>query len=80
MAKTIAALFSEPFGQGYPKSEAARKLKDSEILKEIRRIGQVSIDELLSRLDNGFLEGVKKKRYVIDFILKNGCSKLSGMC
>ena len=25
--KTIEALFSEPFGQGYPKSEAARKRK-----------------------------------------------------
>ena len=70
--QTIRALFSEPFGQGYPKSEAARKLKDSEKLKEIRGKGQVSIDELLCRLDSGFLEGIKKKQDVIDFILKNG--------
>ena len=75
--KTIEALFSEPFGQGYPKSEAARKLKDSEKLKEIRRKSQVDIDELLSRLDPEFLEGIMKKRNVIDFILKNGCNKLS---
>ena len=27
--KTIAKLFSEPFGQGYPKSEASRKLEDT---------------------------------------------------
>ena len=75
--KTIEALFSEPFGQGYPKSEATRKLKDSEQLKEIRRKSQVDIDELLSRLDPGFLEGIKKKQDVIGYIIKNGCNKLT---
>ena len=70
--QTIKALFSEPFGQGYPKSEAARKLKDSEKLKKKKKKGQVSIDELLCRLDSGFLEGIKKKQDVIDFLLKNG--------
>ncbi|MCR5475414.1 MAG: RpiB/LacA/LacB family sugar-phosphate isomerase [Lachnospiraceae bacterium] len=70
--KTIEALFSEPFGQGYPKSEADRKLKDTEILKEIRKKGQLTISELLSRLDPGFLDGIKKKRDVIDFIRENG--------
>lgn len=54
--KTIEALFSEPFGQGYPRSEAARKLKDTELLKELRRDGQVSMQELLSRLDPSLLE------------------------
>ena len=34
---TIARLFSEPFGQGYPKEEADRKIRDSLMLKEIRR-------------------------------------------
>ena len=60
--KTIQALFSEPFGQGYPKSETARKLKDSEKLKEIRKLGQVSISELLNRLDPGLLDIIKKKQ------------------
>lgn len=70
--KTIEALFSEPFGQGYPKSEAARKLKDSEKLKEIRRKGQVDINELLCDLEPGFLDRIIRKRDVMDFILKNG--------
>lgn len=70
--KTIKALFSEPFGQGFPKNEAARKLKDSEKLKEIRKIGQVNISELLCSLDPGFLDGIKKKQDVIDFIKENG--------
>ena len=70
--KTIQALFSEPFGQGYPKSEAARKLKDSEKLKEIRKCGQVNISELLCRLDPGLLDIIKKKQDVITFIMNHG--------
>ena len=35
--KTLEKLFSEPFGQGYPKSEAARKLEDTKLLKRIRK-------------------------------------------
>ena len=54
------------------KSEAARKLKDSEKLKEIRKIGQVNISELLCSLDPSFLDGIKKKQDVIDFIKENG--------
>ena len=38
LEKTIEALFSEPFGHGYPKSEAERKIKDSEQLKEIANL------------------------------------------
>ena len=34
LERTIEALFSEPFGQGYPKSEAERKVRDAEKLKE----------------------------------------------
>lgn len=70
--KTIEALFSEPFGGGYPRSEAARKLKDTEMLKEIRAKGQIGIDELLRRLDPAFLDGIRKKQDVFDFIAENG--------
>ena len=65
LERTIEALFSEPFGQGYPKSEAARKKKDTEKLKEIRRIGQVQFDEFLNVLDVSLLESIKRKQDVI---------------
>ena len=70
--KTIKALFSERFGQGYPKSEAARKLKDTEKLKEIRKKGQVSMSELLCKLDVVFLERIEKKQDVMDFVVAHG--------
>ena len=66
--KTIEALFSEPFGQGYPKSEAARKLKDTEMLKTIRRTSQIQFEELLDLLDASILEKIKKKTDVITFV------------
>ena len=70
--RTIEALFSEPFGQGYPKSEAARKLEDTKKLKEIRRDGQISMQELLNKLDSSLLETIWKKQDVIQYVTKYG--------
>ena len=66
--KTIEALFSEPFGQGYPKSEASRKLKDTELLKIIRQKSQIDMQELLEKLDPTFKESVFRKKNVMAFI------------
>ena len=72
LEKTIAKLFSEPFGQGYPKSEAERKLKDTEILKTLRQESQVSMTQFLEKIDNSMIEKIMHKRDVIDYILKYG--------
>ena len=70
--KTIETLFSEPFGQGYPKSEAMRKLKDTALLKDIRRNSQVSADEFIKSLDKTLKDKIKTKTGVIDYIHKYG--------
>ena len=75
MERTIAKLFSEPFGQGYPKSEAERKCKDTEILKDIRRRSQVDLTAFLKRLDSQTVQRILLKRDVIDYILANGHSQ-----
>ena len=69
---TIKKLFSEPFGQGFPKSEADRKLKDTALLKEIRRQSQIELIELLNALDDGLIRKVLSKKNVITYILANG--------
>lgn len=69
---TIAKLFSEPFGQGYPKDEAARKMKDTRILKEIRRNSQCSAADLLDSLDQSFIEHIMCKQDVVQYILRHG--------
>lgn len=70
--KTIEKLFSEPFAQGYPKSEAERKLRDTRLLKQIRQSSQIDFVELMNGLDGALIEKLMQKRDVIDFILKNG--------
>ncbi|MBR5341730.1 MAG: RpiB/LacA/LacB family sugar-phosphate isomerase [Erysipelotrichaceae bacterium] len=69
--ETIKELFSEPFGQGYPKSEAERKLKDTELLKEIRHNSQIDIIDLLNSMDSNLIEKIMTKKDVIDYILQN---------
>ena len=73
---TIAKLFSEPFGRGYPKSEAARKIKDTLLLKEIRIRSQRSAADLLNVLDRSFLEQILRKQDVIQYILQHGKTDL----
>ena len=74
---TIARLFSEPFGQGYPKGEAARKLRDTELLKSIRRSSQVSPVELLSSLDKAVVENILRKQNVVRYILEHGNEEIN---
>ena len=69
---TVKKLFSEPFGQGFPKREAARKLKDTALLKEIRKKSQVELIELLEALEDELIRKVLSKKNVIDYILVNG--------
>ena len=72
MDQTIGRLFSEPWGQGYPKGEASRKLEDTRLLKKIRSNSQVSMQELLNVMDKALLKKVLSKKDVLDFVLANG--------
>ena len=72
LEKTIEKLFSEPFGQGYPKSEAERKKKDTLLLKEIRKNSQVSISEFLSALPKELADKIRTKENVLTWIRENG--------
>lgn len=42
---TLEALFSEPFGRGYPRSEAERKKRDTLLLKRLRSLSQKSFTD-----------------------------------
>ena len=73
--RTIEKLFSEPFGQGYPKQEAKRKIKDTELLKDIRGKSQIDFISFIERLDNSLLEKVLKKNDVVEYVITNGSNK-----
>ena len=69
---TIEKLFSEPFGQGYPKKEASRKLKDTALLKEMRAKSQTDVITFLNSLDPELRRKILSKRDVTTYILANG--------
>lgn len=70
--ETIATLFSEPFGQGYPRAEAERKLRDTALLKEIRSKSQIDSIDLFNRLDERLTRKIINKEDAVRYILKNG--------
>lgn len=70
--ETIEKLFLEPFGQGYPKNEAVRKQRDTEKLKEIRTLSQISTVDLMKRMDKEMVKAIMQKENVVYFVLDNG--------
>lgn len=79
LERTIEALFSEPFGQGYPKSEAERKVRDAEKLKKIRKIGQVQFEEFANVLDISLFESIKRKQDVIQNVKAYGKKEIADL-
>lgn len=69
---TLAALFEQPFGTGYPPEDAQRKQKDTRLLKSILSASRTSMTGLLNGLDEAFCAKVLKKQNVIEFILSHG--------
>ena len=72
LEKTIQKIFSEPFGQGYPKGEASRKQADTVLLKTIRARSQTDVIGFLDSLDRQLVRRIMTKYNVIGYILENG--------
>ena len=60
MEETIKAIFSEPFGGGYPKSEAERKIRDANSLKSLKAKSQVEFSEFLEELNQDLVAKVRR--------------------
>ena len=71
LERTVEKLFSEPFGQGYPKKDAERKLRDTALLKDIRRRAQGDMISVLEGLDEKTFGAVMRKRDVIAYLVEN---------
>lgn len=70
--KTIESIFLEPFGQGYPKKESERKLRDTATLKRIKTKSQIEFIDLLDKLDEEMINKILSKKDVVSFILSDG--------
>lgn len=68
----MEALFSTPFGTGYPMEDAERKRKDTALLKDMRRHANVPFLPFLQYIDKEMVCRNIKRDIVTDFILEKG--------
>lgn len=68
----MEALFSNPFGTGYPEEEAERKRKDAMLLKKIRRHANVPFLSFLQSLNKEMVSRNIRRYNVTNFILEKG--------
>lgn len=73
---TIRALFEEPFGIGYPKEDAERKLLNTRQLHRMNQLGKRSLIELLPLLDKDIILPALQYHRVYDYIMKYGTHDL----
>lgn len=68
----MEALFSTPFGTGYPMEDAERKRKDAALLKSMRRQANVPFLSFLQSIDKEMVCRNIRRDIVTDFILQKG--------
>lgn len=69
---TLKRLFSEPFGCGYPKKDAERKMRDTKLLKELSRLTKKTLVEIIPLIDKELFTSVLERQCVVDYIMKYG--------
>lgn len=79
LQNTLNNLFSEPFGIGYPPKAAARKRRDSEILKQIYAVSKLDLPALWPLLDDELKAHALSRHLVVDAILENGSAEFKEM-
>ena len=72
---TLEALFSAPFGTGYPPEEAERKQRDARKLKQMNRLCKRELAEFLPQMDQEVVDGALSYRPVADYVSKFGAEK-----
>lgn len=69
---TLEKLFEGPFGEGYPKQDAARKRRDTELLKKMNSLTKRSLGEVFENLDEELRKKVLGRKNVMEYIVQNG--------
>lgn len=69
---TLDALFSEPFGSGYPAKDADRKREDTVKLKQINTLTKRSMLDVLPKIDKRIVDKALSRKMVYDYIMENG--------
>lgn len=73
--ETLRALFSAPFGQGYPPQDAQRKQRDTAQLKRVNRLCKKRLADVLPLLDEELIHAALHHDAVCQYILKYGTDR-----
>lgn len=73
--QTMKELFEKPWGQGYPPSQAKRKTKNAQEVKNLNIISKKSMIDIIPKIDSDLILPVLNYEPVYDFIIKNGTDK-----
>lgn len=72
LKNTLRALFEEPFGIGYPRADADRKIADSKRVKEFGKLTKRTLPDIVPGLDTELLQKVLSRKNVFDYIKLHG--------
>ncbi|MDD3223303.1 MAG: RpiB/LacA/LacB family sugar-phosphate isomerase [Clostridium sp.] len=72
---TLDKLFDGQLGIGYPKKDAARKQKDTKLLKHINGIIKKKLVEVIPKMDLDFMRKIVNRDCVYDYVIKYGQNK-----
>lgn len=69
---SLQALFSEPFGIGYPPQDAQRKQKDAALVKNINRAVKCDLASFLNSQNCIFVQKILSDQRIIDDVIVHG--------
>lgn len=72
---TLNALFSEPFGIGYPKEDAIRKQSDANQIFKLNKLSKKSLIDILPYIDASLLDAFFECTNVSEYVFQNGCNR-----
>src|SRR5699024_12089736 len=70
--QTIKNLFEQPWGQGYPPSQAKRKIRNAQEVKNLNVISNKSMIDIIPKIDPNLIFLVLNYEPIYNFIIKNG--------
>ncbi len=75
LQSTLECLFAEPFGTGYPREDAARKQRDTKLLKDIWRTSKRPLAQILPELDRQLVWHALSRTVVFEYVMQHGKDK-----
>ena len=70
---TMEKLFDGDFGSGYPPQDAARKRRDTQLLKNLNTVTKRGLAECLGEYPAALVEKARQRGPVMDFLRQHGC-------